>query len=255
MLNTKSIDKILFLDIETVPQHETFESMPPKMQKLFEERFKTDIAAITVKGKVPLEALEQLYNLKASLYVEWAKIVCFSCGVINISNPAEYTLKTMSIIGDNDKDILTQMMAKVKAIANYTGKKSADKDKEEFAFCAHNGKVFDFPFLTKRMIINGMDIPKAFQIHNLKLWEIEHLIDTKEMWKFGVYDNNSSLSLLSATFGVDSSKDEMDGSMVKDVYYKEKNLPKIATYCEKDILALATVYLRMNGIQTKLIKS
>lgn len=249
MLNNKSIDKILFLDIETVPQSESFSTLSLKMQKLFEERFKTDIKALEVKGKVPLEALESLYNLKASLYVEWAKIVCISCGVINISNPQEYVLKTMSITGNNDKDILTEMMGKVKAIYNYAGKK------EDFAFCAHNGKIFDFPFISKRMIINGLDIPKAFQIHNLKPWEIEHLIDTKEMWKFGVYDNNSSLSLLSATFGVESSKDEMDGSMVKDVYYKEKNFKKIADYCEKDILALATVYLRMNGIQTKLIKS
>lgn len=256
MLNSKSIDKILFLDIETVPQYESFTAMPPKMQKLFEERFKTDILAITPKtGKVPLEALESLYNLKGSLYVEWAKIVCLSCGVINTSNPAEFSLKTMSITGDNDKDILVQMMAKVKAIANYTGKTTNDKDKEEFHFCAHNGKIFDYPFITKRMIINGLEIPKCFNIADKKPWETVHLIDTKEMWKFGVYDNNSSLSLLSATFGVDSSKDEMDGSMVKDVYYKEKNLPKIATYCELDILALATVYLRMNGIQTKLIKS
>jgi hypothetical protein len=102
------------------------------------------------------------------------------------------------------------------------------------------------------MIINGMDVPKALQIHDLKPWELTHLIDTKEMWKFGVYDNNASLSLLAATFGVDSSKDEMDGSMVKEVYYKEKDLPKIAKYCTKDIVAVATIYLRMNGIKTKL---
>lgn len=249
MLNNKPIDKILFLDIETVPQAESFEALSPQMKKLFEERFKSDIAAITVKGKVPLDELEKLYNLKASLYVEWAKIVCFSCGVINTSNPKEYKLITMSITAENDKDILSHMMTKVKAIINYDGKK------EDFAFCAHNGKIFDFPFIAKRMIIHGMDVPKALQTYNSKPWELEHLIDTKEMWKFGVYDNNASLSLLAATFGVQSSKDEMDGSMVKDVFYKEKNLDKIKTYCEADILALATVYLRMNGIQTKLIKS
>ena len=139
-------------------------------------------------------------------------------------------------------------MLELAPIKDYKGKA------EDFAFCAHNGKIFDFPFITKRMILNRMEIPKFLQIYDKKPWEILHLIDTKEMWKFGVFDNNSSLSLLAHVFDVPSSKDEMDGSMVKDCYYKEKNIPKIATYCEKDVLALAHVYLKMNGIENQLTK-
>lgn len=246
MLNTKPINKILFIDIETVPQVETFEKMTPVAQKLFKERFKTDLKNLEVDGKVSPEALEELYNIKASLHVEWAKIVCLSVGAINTADEV-YKIKTKSLTGATDFEILTQMM-ELAPIKDYKGKA------EDFAFCAHNGKVFDFPFITKRMILNRMEIPKFLQIYNMKPWEITHLIDTKEMWKFGVFDNNSSLSLLAHVFGTPSSKDDMDGSMVKDCYYKEKNVAKIAEYCEKDVLALAHVYLKMNGIENQLTK-
>src|SRR3990167_1687324 len=248
MLNQKTLNKILFIDIETVPQYESCELLPLKMQKLFRERFKKEFEDINKLPEAELfGAIEALYAFKGSLFVEWAKIVCISCGVIDNSTE-DFKLKTVSFTGHNDSDIIKEMMTKVKGINQYNNKP------EDFAFCAHNGKIFDFPFIAKRMIINGLEIPKAFNISDKKPWDLLHLIDTKEMWKFGVYDNNSSLSLLAATFNVASSKDEMDGSMVKDVYYKEKDLPKIATYCEKDILALATVYLRMNGIQNQLTK-
>lgn len=250
MLNTKPIEKILFLDIETVPQQKSFFNLTKKKQELFYERFKKDFTESGCEDfkSTPIdhENTDAIYALKGSLYAEFGKIVCISVGVIDTSN-TEYQLKTISITGENDLTILTEVMTKVKAIINYTGKA------DDFAFCAHNGKIFDFPFIAKRFVINGLDIPKAFDIAEKKPWDLTHLIDTKEIWKFGVYDNNASLDLLADTFGVASSKDEMDGSKVKDVFYKEKDLDKIAKYCEKDILALATIYLRMRGIKNKII--
>lgn len=245
MLNPKPINKILFVDIETVPQVETFAKMTPASQKLFKERFKTDLKNLEVDGKVLPEALEELYNIKASLHVEWAKIVCLSVGAINTAEEV-YKIKTKSLTGATDFEILTQML-ELAPIKDYTGKDG------DFALCSHNGKIFDYPFIIKRMILNEMDIPKIFQIYNSKPWEQTQLIDTKEMWKFNVFDNNSSLSLLCHVFAVDSSKDDIDGSMVKDVYYKEKNIEKIAEYCSKDVVALARVYLKMNGIKNRLV--
>lgn len=247
MLNTKPIEKVLFLDIETVPQSESFAKLSPKMQDLFKMRFSKEVADIesgTADKRTP--DIESLYALKGSLYAEFAKIVCISVGVIDKSKEV-YELKTMSITGPDDKSILSEVMTKVKAIYTFDNKPA------DFSFCAHNGKIFDFPFMAKRFIINGLELPKAFDISDKKPWDLAHLIDTKEVWKFGVYDNNASLDLLAATFGIESSKDEMDGSKVKEVFYKEKNLAKIAKYCEKDILALATIYLRMKGIQNQLI--
>ena len=39
--------------------------------------------------------------------------------------------------------------------------------------------------------------------------------------------------------GIPSSKDDMDGSEVAGVYYKEKNTQRIISYCEKDTIAVA----------------
>jgi uncharacterized protein YprB with RNaseH-like and TPR domain len=248
MLNTKPIEKVLFLDIETVPQSESFAKLSPKMQDLFKLRFSKEVADIENKTATDKRTkdIESLYAFKGSLYPEFAKIVCISVGVIDKSKDV-YELKTMSITGTDDRSILSEVMTKVKAIYTFNNKS------EDFAFCAHNGKIFDFPFMAKRFIINGLELPKALDMSDKKPWDLVHLIDTKEVWKFGVYDNNASLDLLAATFGIESSKDEMDGSMVKDVFYKENDLNKIAKYCEKDILALATIYLRMKGIQNQLI--
>lgn len=252
MLNNKPLNQILFLDLETVPQFESFFDMPVKLQELFFQRFKKDfeledinILPNSLDSLRVVESTESIYGLKGSLYPEFGKIICASFGFISGSE-----LIVTSITGHSDKEILSEVTRRIKAINTWTG------DKSDYHFCAHNGKVFDFPFMAKRYVINGLDLPKPFDIAEKKPWDLVNLIDTKEVWKFGVFDHNVSLDLLAATFGVESSKDEMDGSMVKHVYYKENNLEKIAKYCEKDVIALAQVYIKMRGDKTVLtIKS
>jgi hypothetical protein len=93
-----------------------------------------------------------------------------------------------------------------------------------------------------------------FDFSESKPWDLVHFIDTKVVWKFGSYDNNVSLDLLCATLGVESPKTDMSGDKVKDVFWIEKDLKKIAEYCEGDVYALASCYLKMKNIQTKLTK-
>jgi uncharacterized protein YprB with RNaseH-like and TPR domain len=114
--------------------------------------------------------------------------------------------------------------------------------------CAHNGKEFDFPYLCRRMLIQGIALPSLLQIGGLKPWEVPHL-DTLELWKFGDYKHYTSLKLLAAVMGVPDSKDDIDGSEVGRVYWKEGDLDRIARYCRKDVITLARVYQRLTGVR------
>ena len=123
--------------------------------------------------------------------------------------------------------------------------------KEEFSrpnklFCAHNGKEFDFPYISRRMIINGIEIPQKLQLFGKKPWEIPHL-DTMEMWKFGDYKHYTSLKLLAHILGIPSPKDDIDGSEVRNVFYNEGDIDRIATYCEKDTITVAQILLRFRN--------
>ncbi len=170
-------------------------------------------------------------------------------GVIDVTNPKEYKLKIKSFSSVDEKDILTAFV-KTKSIVEF----NPAAPNNNFSFCAHNGKTFDFPVIAKRLIYNGIDLPYIFDYSDMKPWDINYFIDTKEVWKFGVFDGNVSLDLLCAAFDVNSSKSIMNGADVKDCYYKEKNIPKIQEYCEADILSLASIYLKMKNIQIPLVR-
>jgi uncharacterized protein YprB with RNaseH-like and TPR domain len=111
--------------------------------------------------------------------------------------------------------------------------------------CAHNGKEFDFPFISRRMIVHQIALPEKLNLFGKKPWEVPHL-DTLELWKFGDYKHYTSLKLLTSILGIPSPKDDIDGSEVAQVYYQEKDLERIVAYCEKDTLAVAQVLLRFN---------
>ena len=111
-------------------------------------------------------------------------------------------------------------------------------------FCAHNGKEFDFPYLSRRMIINGVRIPNKLQLFGKKPWEVPHL-DTLDLWKFGDYKHYTSLTLLAHILGIPSPKDDINGSQVRDVFYEENDIYRIATYCEKDTITVAQILLRL----------
>lgn len=243
MLNSKPIEKVLFLDIETTSQYESYKTSPEPMQKLFASRYKKEFEEL---GKT-YKDIEDIYNQKAPLSAEFGKIICISLGII--TDKTAYKFVTASYSDADEKKLLETFIAKTKAINTCT-----DVSKAEFHICSHNGKIFDFPFIAKRLIINGIQLPAMFDFSEAKPWDLKYFIDTKEAWKFGVYDGNASLDLLAYTFGVESSKDVMSGEKVKDTFYKEKDIKKITTYCEKDVVALATVYLRMKGIQNNLTK-
>ena len=54
----------------------------------------------------------------------------------------------------------------------------------------------------------------------------------------------TSLKLLTKILGIPSPKGDIDGSQVAQVYYVEKDIDRIVTYCEKDTIAVAQLFLR-----------
>jgi len=141
-----------------------------------------------------------------------------------------------SYAGHDEKLLLTEF-------AGMLRKFSAEGDKN---LCAHNGKDFDFPYIARRMLINGIKLPALLDIAGKKPWELK-FIDTLELWKFGEFKNYTSLNLLTALFDIPSPKDDIDGSDVAGVYYNDNDLPRITNYCQKDVLAIAQLILRWRG--------
>lgn len=227
-MNNPSFQNILFLDIETVPQYPDYHSLPQEWKHLW------DLKSNSLIKYHEGETNETLYP-RAGIYAEFGKIVCISCGVLQGSGD-QRKIVIKSFAGDNETLLLQQF-------SDMLNKWSAGEPK---FLCAHNGKEFDFPYLCRRMIIHGLPIPGLLNIAGKKPWEVNHY-DTLEMWKFGDFKSYTSLNLLAITLGVPTPKDDIDGSMVWKVYWEEKNLPRIVTYCQKDVVTVAQILLRMNG--------
>jgi uncharacterized protein YprB with RNaseH-like and TPR domain len=225
MLDTTNISNILFLDIETVPQHASFDEAPKEISALWEKKFHQ------LRNRDENETPDTIYR-QAGIYAEFGKIICISCGYFS----ADQKFRVKSFYGDDEKVLLMDF-------AEMTTKFFSKADR---LLCAHNGKEFDFPFLSRRMIINGIKLPSALNTAGKKPWEVNHL-DTMELWKFGDYKSYTSLLLLATILGIPTPKDDIDGSMVWEVYWKDKDLERIVTYCQKDVLTVAQILLRFKG--------
>lgn len=235
-MTAPELQKIMFLDIETVPQTGDFSKLSDELAHLWEDKFNLIQKRMPEKYGADTTA-DDGFNNSAGIYAEFGKIVCISVGFIHYqANKIHF--KTKSFAGDNEQLLLEEFIA---LIAKFCTTK-------EHTVCGHNIKEFDIPYICRRILINGLNLPPIFQIAGKKPWEI-NFIDTLEMWKFGDYKNYTSLKLLTAVFGIPTPKDDIDGSQVADVFYKEKNVARIATYCQKDVLATAQVYLRLNGLK------
>ena len=234
------LQKIMFLDIETVPQTSDFSELPAELAHLWEDKYAIIQKRMPEKYNEETTAAEA-FNNSAGIYSEFGKIVCISVGFIHFLGN-EMNFRTKSFSGNDEKQLLTDFL---QLIVKFCTTK-------EQTLCGHNIKEFDIPYICRRILINGLQLPPIFQISGKKPWEI-NFIDTLELWKFGDYKNYTALKLLTAVFGIPTPKDDIDGSQVAHVFYKENNIERISLYCQKDVLATAQVFLRLNGLD--LIKS
>ncbi|MFZ2430309.1 MAG: 3'-5' exonuclease [Lutibacter sp.] len=222
-----NFENILFLDIETVPEVENFSELSEEKQELFAQK-----TAYQRKEEV---SSNEFYE-RAGIWAEFGKIVCISVGYFVNFNSKNRTFRVTSFFGDDEAVILNGFKKLLESHFN----------KPEHILCAHNGKEFDFPYIARRMIINQIALPEKLNLFGKKPWEIGHL-DTMEMWKFGDYKHYTSLKLLTLILNIPSPKDDISGSEVCGVYYKEKDVARIAIYCEKDTIAVAQLLLRFNN--------
>lgn len=221
------LSNILFIDIETVSQYEHFENLPEKWKELWSKK-----AEGLLRNNKDEQTPQSIYE-RAAIYSEFGKIICISCGIIQGGGDNK-TMIVKSFYGDDEKKILG-------GFCEMLNKWTPGSQKY---LCAHNGKEFDFPYLCRRMVINNECIPELLSISGKRPWEINHL-DTMELWRFGDYKSFTSLNLLAHVLDIPTSKDDIDGSMVGLVYWKEKNIERIVHYCQKDVITMAQVYLRL----------
>ena len=220
MLDHVNTEDVLFLDIETAPLIYSYNGLSETTRKLWDSKFKNNTT----------ESAEMLYK-KAGVYAEFSKIICISVGVLKNGS-----LRIKSFFSHEETEILI----------GFSELLNKHYYKKEHVLCAHNGKEFDFPFIARRMLINGLRLPMLLNIAGKKPWEVNHL-DTMELWKFGDYKNYTSLNLLASLFQIPTPKDDIDGADVARVYWEEKNLDRIVTYCQKDVLTVAQLLLRFKG--------
>ena len=227
MLGNLDLKNVLVIDIETVPQFSEFGHLNDHWKDFWSHKMK-----YVIKEGVPVE---ETYE-RAGIYAEFGKIICISAGCFyNDSNEMKFRLK--SYHGDDEKVLLQEFSEMLEN--NY--------NKEEHLICGHNAKEFDFPYIARRCLINGIPIPSILDNSGKKPWEVR-LLDTMEMWKFGDYKSYTSLKLLAALFGITSPKDDIDGSQVGNIYWKEKNIERIKTYCQKDVVTVAQILLKFKGM-------
>lgn len=226
MLQKVNIENILFLDIETVAQQPQFADLSDDFKAHWERKANF----IGTANETP----EDVYS-RAGIYAEFGKIVCISVGFIN-KESGKKTLRIKSFANDDESLLIT----------DFFGLLNKHYSHRDALLCAHNGKEFDFPYIARRALVNGIEIPEILDLAGKKPWEVNHL-DTLQLWKFGDYKHYTSLSLLTTIFNIPTPKDDIDGSMVNKVYWKDKDLKRIAVYCEKDVVALTQLFLRFRN--------
>src|SRR6056300_495867 len=224
MLAHLNLNKILFLDIETVPLYPNFDQVPDQEKKFFAEK--------TVYQRKDEISPEAFYE-RAGIWAEFGKIICISVGYFTPQHPREFRLKSFT---GEEKQLLKDFKQLLEVHFNSS----------RHRLCGHNAKEFDFPFIARRMLVHQVPLPKSLQLFDKKPWEVPHL-DTLHLWRFGNYKHFTSLKLMAHVLGIPSPKVDIDGSQVASVYYKEQNLKRIITYCEKDVVTVAQVFLKLRN--------
>lgn len=228
MLENISVEEIIFIDIETVPQAPEYNGLNEKWKQLWEHKMRFHINND--------EPVEVLYN-RAGIYAEFGRIICISAGYVTNKNE-DLFFRVKSFYDEDERTLIQDFFTALEAFAK-VGKRK---------LCAHNGQEFDYPYIARRALVNNLQLPKAFNIAGLKPWELkDQMIDTLQLWKFGDYKHYTSLSLMCELFNIPTPKDDIDGSQVAKIYWEEKDIERIVRYCEKDTLAVVNLLLKYKG--------
>lgn len=223
-------DSILVIDIETVPQFASFEELPELWKVLWADK---------ISKTMPENfSAAEMYEQRAGIQAEFGKIICISTGYFYTDKGGRLCFRLKSYAGHDEKQLLVEFTESVNKFY---------KNLPAMHFAGHNIKEFDIPYISRRLLINGLTLPSYLQLLGKKPWET-NLVDTMQLWKFGDYKNYTSLNLLASCLGIPTPKEGIDGSQVKEIYYIQKDLPRIVAYCQKDVIATAQVFLKLQQL-------
>jgi len=231
MLDHIHLEKIFFMDIETVPQFSNYAKIPDNLKKLWDHK------TVLLNKMDDHKSADELYH-RAGIYAEFGKIICISVGTFRKIENDNLQFRIKTYYNHNETLILQAFID----LMNDHFRPSVN------FLCAHNGREFDFPYISRRILINNLKIPSALDVAGKKPWEIEHLLDTLQLWRFGDYKNFTSLDLLCTILNVPTPKNDISGQDVWKIYWEENDLEKIVKYCEKDVLAIARLMMRFKGL-------
>ena len=218
---------LLFMDIETVSGHSQYLDLPPSLQSLWSEKI-SKIAPET-------QDMGTAYSERAALFAAFGRIVCISIGYFPHYRPEDPgILRLKSFAGTDEKVVLTDFFQTLSVFESRS---------RRLQFGGHNIQEFDIPYICRRALVNGLSLPGSLRWYNKKPWELP-VVDTMRMWGFGQFRSFISLKLLAAILDIASPKDDIDGSQVGQVFWEDKDLERIQTYCQKDVVTVAQVVLR-----------
>ncbi len=243
-----NLPDITFLDVETVSKGDIV--MGDSVFELYNKKFKSELIKEYSHTYEEID-VQRHFMEKAGIYAEFGKVIAVSIGKF-IGDDKKFYIRTLT--GHDERILLAQVAESLARAAVYNGKPQTQ------ILCAHNGFEFDFPYLMRRFMINGIQVPASLDLFGKKPWEIPHL-DTMKIWGGTAWNYRVSLELLCHVFGIESSKKEMDGSMVGKLYHDackpvdgqlpweniDKALKQIGNYCAGDVLSLARVLCKMKG--------
>ncbi|MDX9752065.1 MAG: 3'-5' exonuclease [Flavobacteriales bacterium] len=229
MSHATHLERTLYLDIETVPQHRRWEDLDPAAAQLFTDKTRFE-------QERQQKTAAELYPERAGILAEFGKIVCIGLGTVHLQD-GRPALRVTSYHGHDERELLLRLCALMDEHYGGNGHK----------LCGHNGKEFDFPWIARRCVIHGIPLPRLLDIGGLKPWEVGH-IDTMNLWSFGDRKAYTSLALLCHVLGIPTPKDDISGADVARAYYEEDGLERVAAYCRKDVVATVQVHLRLSGL-------
>jgi 3'-5' exonuclease len=230
------LHQVLFVDIETVSAQPDFDRLSPYEQGLWQEKARFWLRDYEGDD----QGLARCYLDRAAILAEFGRVVCISVGIlVPGSRPGEDRFRLKSFAGEDEAVLLRDFATMLD---------QHFPDPNRFYLCGHNLREFDVPYLCRRMIMLGIPLPNLLQISGRKPWEVKYLLDTLELWKFGDIKHFTSLKLLAHCLGIPSPKEDIDGSQVGRVFYGEGDLAAITRYCEGDVLTVAQVLRRFQGL-------
>lgn len=211
----------IYFDIETAgkyPDLETLKENDIRGYELFMRKIERKSSQIIDWKEEP----NKVYMNKSSLIPEFGRVVCVTMAIVNSNDE----IKIVSIT-DEDEKILIQKTHKT--LTNFS-------NKSLYGLCGYYIKGFDIPWLNRKMLEYGFEIPKLLKTFSIKPWEM-NIIDLADAWKSNGTLEPASFDEMLYVLDIDSPKTVIAGKDVHNSYWIEKDIKKIKTYCESDVLS------------------